>query len=159
MDAAAEEHWRPVAANYEVSDFGRVRNTKTGLVMKQTNDTAGYPQLKIAGERKLVSRLVAIAFIENPDNLPQVEHRDRDPTNNAVTNLRWATGSQNSLNRRRPPRALPRGVNQIANRFQARIKLNGVIEHLGMFSTAEEAHAAFCARAAELPGFEFRRFD
>ena len=57
-----------------------------------------YRRVKFNGKNYLVHRLVAESFLDNPCNLPYVDHIDRNPTNNAVENLRWVTPQTNRLN-------------------------------------------------------------
>jgi hypothetical protein len=159
--AAPVEQWRVVEnkPTYEVSDLGQVRNVRTGRILKPISNRKGYQWLMLAGNCLLVSRLVAAAFIPNPENKPEVDHSNRDNTDNRARNLRWCTHQENMLNRVRKPRALPRGVYHSLNKFQAQIAINNRTTCIGTYATVEEAHAAYCARAAELPGAEFRRFD
>lgn len=93
--------WKAITdyPNYEVSDAGEVRNVSTGKVLK-TWLCDGYHKVMLCPGKKnmKVHRLVALHFIENPDNKPCVDHIDRDKTNNHVSNLRWATNSENGLN-------------------------------------------------------------
>ena len=108
-----EEIWRkhPEYKEIEVSIFGRVRTldkvgsrkngtySKKGHVLNQSNSTNGYMQVNIPidGKRitKRVHRLVAETFIPNPDNLPMVNHKDCNRTNNNVENLEFCTASYN----------------------------------------------------------------
>jgi len=85
--------------NYDVNKVGEITNVKTGKVLKPVK-IKGYHRVNLWNEqgRKLlrVHRLVAEAFLVNPDRLPQVDHIDDDKNNNASSNLRWCTNKQNS---------------------------------------------------------------
>ena len=83
---------------YQVSIFGEVRNTK-GRTRKGVLGGHGYLQIMLSkcGKTRtfLVHRLVAQAFIPNPDGLPEVNHKDENKQNNAVDNLEWCTPQYN----------------------------------------------------------------
>lgn len=92
-----EEVWKLTHnENYEVSSSGQVRNKKTGHMMKMMNAN-GYSIVKINGRGERVHRLVATAFLPNPDKKPQVNHKRLPKTNNCVANLEWCTASENML--------------------------------------------------------------
>lgn len=84
---------------YQISDLGQVRNAKGNILKGHTNNK-GYQMvhLRAKGISKLCSihRLVAVHFIPNPDNLPQVNHKDENKLNNAVSNLEWCIQSYNN---------------------------------------------------------------
>ena len=71
-------------------------------ILKKYKNSSGYlySDLYIDGDRthKMIHRLVANAFVENPDNLPEVDHIDTNKENNHYSNLKWCTHSQNHLN-------------------------------------------------------------
>ena len=96
----AQEVWAPIAQapNYSVSSTGRVRNDITGKILKPYS-CKGYQRIKLAvnGSSKdfKIHRLVAQAFIDNPDQLPQINHRDEDKSNNCIWNLEWCTNKYN----------------------------------------------------------------
>ena len=99
------EVWCPIKGYeglYEVSDKGMVRSLKfwKERIMKPGSDKNGYLIVNLCknGEKKmyLVHRLVALAFIPNPDNLPQVNHKDEDKENNSVHNLEWCSSKYNA---------------------------------------------------------------
>ena len=91
--------WRKIEErpNYSVSNEGEVRNDKTGRILKPRKGTSGYYQIMLGRKTSplYVHRLVAKAFIENPNNLPQVDHINGDKTDNRVENLRWLSVSDN----------------------------------------------------------------
>lgn len=82
---------------YEVSNLGRVR--RNGKILK-LGKVRGYLHVNLCknGIKKQakVHRLVALAFLPNPQNLPQINHKDEDKTNNAVDNLEWCTSQYNN---------------------------------------------------------------
>ena len=102
-----EEIWKPVVGYeglYEVSNLGRVRSLNyrnTGKVKELISHDNGFGylivELRNSGNRKTYSvhRLVAQAFIPNPDNLPEVNHRDLCKTNNCLLNLEWCSRKYN----------------------------------------------------------------
>lgn len=108
------EIWKPIPGyegSYEVSNLGRVRSVdryiltkngkvfKKGVIRKPKEDEDGYLRVNLSknGKKKemFVHRLVAITFIDNPNNLPVVNHKDGNKKNNTVENLEWCTRSEN----------------------------------------------------------------
>lgn len=107
-----EEEWINIKnySNYQISSYGNVkskeRNTNVGIknqkqclrkekILKQQIDKNGYHYVRLYNEDGWkyfkIHRLVAEAFIPNPENKPTVDHIDRDKNNNNVNNLRWAS--------------------------------------------------------------------
>jgi hypothetical protein len=99
-----KEEWTQIQDydNYEVSTLGNVRNSDTGRVLKPAC-RGGYLTVGLCknsnGRTFQVHRLVALAFIDNPENKPQVNHKDKNRGNNNVSNLEWSTASENNIHR------------------------------------------------------------
>lgn len=99
-----EEIWKEIKNTnglYFVSNLGNVK--KGNKSIKKTERKDGYVKVRInygdVIKHSFVHRLVALAFIPNPNDLPQVNHIDGDKTNNAVTNLEWCTEKENQKHR------------------------------------------------------------
>lgn len=103
-----QEIWKDIEGYeglYQVSNLGRVKslcqnNMKNGSIMKLCFDKYGYNviTLRNKGKKKTykVHRLVALHFIDNPNNHPQLNHIDEDKTNNASSNLEWCDAKYNT---------------------------------------------------------------
>lgn len=84
---------------YEVSNFGKVKCLEDDTeVDYYVHQGSGYIRCSIKGKYYRVHRLVAQAFIPNPDNLPEVDHIDGNKNNNKVSNLRWVSHKKNMEN-------------------------------------------------------------
>lgn len=85
---------------YSVSNYGDVKNNRTGRLMKQRKTEKGYLRVGLTTNGKpkcmRVHRLVAQAFIPNPEDKPEVNHIDFNKENNCVNNLEWVTGKENT---------------------------------------------------------------
>ena len=86
-------------SNYEVSNLGKIKNKTTGRIRKTSINNKGYEQFIVYIDKKpktfYVHRVVANNFLENFNNLPEVNHKDENKLNNCVDNLEWCDGCYN----------------------------------------------------------------
>ena len=98
------EVWKHLAnyENYEVSSFGQVRNKKTSRILKPACN-GGYMSVGLSNVGKTkshsVHRLVALTFLDNPENKPQVNHKDKNRSNNNINNLEWCSALENNIHK------------------------------------------------------------
>lgn len=96
------EIWKDIIGYelYEVSNLGRIRNKKSGKYKAPIKNWAGYMRVQLCKPNKdkifSIHRLVAQAFIPNPNNYPEINHLDHVRHNNNVNNLEWCTRSRNA---------------------------------------------------------------
>ena len=102
---------------YQVSDLGRVKRVTTNRILKQAKHHGGYMRVDLCknGKRKAhkIHRLVAQAFIPNPENKLQVNHIDENKTNNIISNLEWLTAKENNNHGTRIERAIISNQKQV----------------------------------------------
>jgi hypothetical protein len=97
------EIWKEISieneytTGYFVSSLGRFKNKKGVIMENYKPHHSGYIYLRVNIKKYSLHRLVALAFIENPNNKPFVNHIDGNKTNNNVSNLEWTTCSENNL--------------------------------------------------------------
>ena len=157
-----EEIWKNIIEyeTYSVSLFGNVRNNTTNRILKPRKTKIGYLLVCLYKNkiRKTFSihRLVALAFIPNPENKFCVDHIDNNPSNNNLTNLRWATLTENQMNRKISidNTSGTKGVyfHKPNNKWYAQIIIHGKKTYLGCFETIESAAAARQTKALEIFG-------
>jgi len=162
LDITKVEVWTDisVAPEYMISSFGRVMR-KNGFMPKITLDRSrGYYRVALNGKLYYLHRLLAQAFVPNPQGKPFVDHIDGDRKNNSLSNLRWCTYAENNRNvgKRITNTSGYTGVtfNKRYGKWQAQIKVDGKNKYLGLFRTKEEAAAAY-EEAAKREFGEFYR--
>lgn len=91
----SEVVWKQIPGmKYEASNKGDVRNMRNQRLVKPY-DMGGYYNVSAGGRRHRLHRLIAMAFIPNPDNLPEIDHLDGDKYNNTPENLVWDSHRHN----------------------------------------------------------------
>lgn len=143
--------------NYEISNFGNVRNVKTGNIIKSSNNR-GYRILNLKKGDKLLTvqihRLIAKTFIPNPNNKPFIDHIDNNRSNNSIDNLRWCSNQENQFNKRTQKNNLLgfKGISyhKRDKLYTARFKYNKILFHIGCYKNVDDAIIARYNKALEI---------
>ena len=146
--------------SYAISTFGRVKNVKTGKILKARNDKYGYLRVNLYEYRVMkthkIHRLVANAFIDNPNNKQCVDHKNNDKTNNHINNLRFATSNENQHNRKLSNNNTSgyKGISwhKRVKKWYAQIKIDGISIHIGYYDDLDDAKTARINRANQAFG-------
>ena len=137
--------------NYEVSNLGNVRNIDTGKVLKPCINSCGYYIVNLYKDRNrkffYTHRLIALYFIPNPENLPCIDHIDRDRTNNSISNLRWISKSNNNRNRTKMQNTSSKFIGvcfeKARGKYRAAIRFDNNKKCIGYYEKEEDAGLAF----------------
>ena len=94
-----KEH--PTHKGYFVTEDGRIFSSYTNRELKSHIDRKGYKRitLRVVNRSIFIHRLVAETYIPNPNNKPEINHKDRNPLNNNLSNLEWVTHKENILHK------------------------------------------------------------
>lgn len=151
------EEWRAIKEypQYEVSTMGRIRNVKTHRERKPDMNSCGYGRLRLqvkgGNVRKFIHRCVAEAFLVRPETKCVVDHIDGNRSNNAVSNLRWTTQSENLLNGKVRKSSLPKNIIRYGRGYRWRVRVEGEV-HISAktYDTPQDAYAAFVPAAQSI---------
>lgn len=164
-----DEVWRPVVGYegfYEISTFGRVKRVRTNFkhenrphnesyerILRPETSKDGYLRVDLSANgiarHKQVHRLVAEAFIQNPNNFPMINHKDEDRKNNHVSNLEWCDAKyNNNYGTRKQIGSLHHGAKLteddvvfIRNNYRPRSKMFGLGAFANRFGVSKRAIA------------------
>jgi mRNA-degrading endonuclease HigB of HigAB toxin-antitoxin module len=154
-----------------VSNLGRImrlkcRFAKEDRLLRPHISKRGYYVYNLCykGKNKIcnIHRLVAQAFIPNPENKREVNHKDSNKLNNDISNLEWATPKENSMHacrsqkskHQKNKRGAYKNVYKEKIRWASQIVFENKNIYLGFFETKDEAHCAYFKKFKDLYGFE-----
>lgn len=95
------EEWKDIDGYeglYQASSFGNIKSLKSNLILKPILQSNGYCHIGLHNGKPIqyrLHRIIAKTFIPNPENKPQVNHKDGNRSNNNISNLEWCTASEN----------------------------------------------------------------
>ena len=135
--------------SYLISDDGKVFSAKTNKILRSQVQSNGYCRIELTIDgirrKEFIHRLVAEAFIPNPNNYPIINHKDENPSNNRVENLEWCTYEYNSnygtcQEKIRINRMVISGYNHVQSKSVKQFDLKGnLIQEYGSCGTAAKA--------------------
>ena len=168
MEPSNSEIWKSIDgfANYEVYPVSGESGMRRRNMLKPIASHGGNVKVILSKHGTatyfVIHRLVANEFIDNPSNKACVDHIDGDRTNNCVTNLRYATKSENGMNQKKHLSAtsIYKGVyfDKRSSKWHARVRLSGVRTDLGYFDSEDEAAQAHNEAATRMFG-EFAKLN
>lgn len=130
-------YWKPLWKGNDGVEY--IKNDEPVKLLKPIDDGQGYWRVNLKGKKLRISRLLAIAFIPNPDGYECVDHIDGNRKNNSLSNLRWCSKKQNSLNTKKPTNNTSGHKGVYNNQsWGARWSINGK-RKFKSFKTLEEA--------------------
>ena len=146
--------------NYEVSNFGNIKNFNTGRILKPLINSNGYYKINLCKDgktfTKAIHKLVANAFLPNPLNKKCVDHKNNDKLDNNVENLRFASTRENNMNKKLSIKNTSgfKGVHfdKKSKKWKAGICINGTKQHLGYFEKLEDAVKTRVKKAKQIFG-------
>ncbi len=161
--------WKTIEgySKYQVSNDGFLMQIKNGIILKLHLDKSklckDYSRYIVSLKRDdkvmkkhKIHRLVAQAFVPNPDNKLEVDHIDGDPLNNHYTNLRWSTRTEQMANTKMPSNNTSgtKGVSwkKDKKKWKAYCSINKKQHHFGYFDNKEDAEKAVIEGRNKLHG-------
>jgi hypothetical protein len=138
-------------SNYMINENGDIYSKKKNKLMKPQIQS-GYYKVSLRKDNKnhnkSIHRLLGLQYLPNPDNLPCIDHINRNRLDNSLNNLRWVTYSENSKNKTKKKNATSKyyGVRKTDNKknpYRAETTHYGKKYNVGCFKTEEEAGEAY----------------
>lgn len=165
------EEWKKVEGfeNYSVSNFGNIRNDKFNRNLIPKLKKNGYYQVGLCKNNNrqffTIHRLVGLHFLEKVEGKYEIDHIDRNKTNNHISNLRFATRSEQerNKNKRKNCSSIYKGVSfhKSRNKWRCQIMINKIKIHLGCFQNEIECAKRWNDYIIEnkLEGYTLNTFD
>ena len=134
---------------YQINKNGEIKSKRKNIIMKPTINDKGYLNISLRKDKQkkqyYIHRLLAIQFIDNPNEYKIVDHIDNNKLNNDLENLRWISHSGNCRNR------IPHGSSKYlgvywykkSKKWMAQITIDGKRKYLGLFTNEEEASECY----------------